>query len=125
LLIQDFFNFVNSFGVVYQADWDDTPIVLKQLFDQKDFVQEIRLHKRVHDGDYIVKLHGITKDNDGNLGMIMKYAAHGSLRDYLKSHASQLTWYQKVQLAKQITIGLSFIHRERIFHRVCRKCSDA
>ncbi|CAG8474604.1 3964_t:CDS:2 [Paraglomus brasilianum] len=106
-----------GFGIVYQAQWDDTPIVLKQLFDQKDFVQEIRLHKRVHDGDYIVKLHGITKDNDGNLGMIMKYAAHGSLRDYLKSHASKLTWYQKVQLAKQITIGLSFIHRERIFHR--------
>ncbi|CAG8463108.1 6631_t:CDS:2 [Paraglomus brasilianum] len=106
-----------GFGVVYQADWDDTPVVLKQLFDQKDFVQEIRLHKRVHDGDYIVKLHGITKDNDGNLGMIMKYAAHGSLRDYLKSHASELTWYQKVQLSKQITIGLSFIHRERIFHR--------
>ena len=69
-----------------------------------------------------MKLHGITKDNDGNLGMIMKYAAHGSLRDYLKSHASELTWYQKVQLSKQITIGLSFIHRERIFHRVCRKC---
>ncbi|CAG8739975.1 5000_t:CDS:2, partial [Cetraspora pellucida] len=63
------------------------------------------------------KFHGITRDTDGNLGMIMKYAANGNLRDYLKHHGTSLSWYQRVLLAKQISIGLSFIHREKIYHR--------
>ncbi|CAG8538312.1 20863_t:CDS:2 [Racocetra persica] len=113
----DKFLMKGGFGIVHLAYWDDTPVVLKQLFDQKDFVDEIRLHKRVHDGDYIVKFHGITRDTDGNLGMIMKYAANGNLRDYLKHHSTSLSWYQRVLLAKQIAIGLSFIHREKIYHR--------
>ncbi|CAG8460799.1 12352_t:CDS:2 [Dentiscutata heterogama] len=116
-IVIDKFLMKGGFGIVHLAYWDDTPIVLKQLFDQKDFIDEIRLHKRVHDGDYIVKFHGITKDNDGNLGMIMKYAANGNLRDYLKVHGMSLSWYQRVLLAKQIAIGLSFIHREKIYHR--------
>ncbi|CAG8627539.1 278_t:CDS:2, partial [Ambispora leptoticha] len=116
-IVIDKFLKCGGFGIVYKAFWDDTPIVLKQLFNQTDFIEEIRLHKRVHDGDYIVKLHGITKDTDGNLGMIMKYTAHGDLRDYLKTQGNSLTWHQKIVLAKQIAIGLSFIHREKIMHR--------
>ncbi|RIB00540.1 kinase-like domain-containing protein [Gigaspora rosea] len=116
-IIIDKFLMKGGFGIIHLAYWDDTPVVLKQLFDQKDFIDEIRLHKLVHDGDYIVKFHGITKDTDGNLGMIMKYAANGNLREYLKVHGMSLSWYQRVLLAKQIAIGLSFIHREKIYHR--------
>ncbi|KAF0524900.1 kinase-like protein [Gigaspora margarita] len=116
-IVIDKFLMKGGFGIIHLAYWDDTPVVLKQLFNQKDFIDEIRLHKRVHDGDYIVKFHGITKDTDGNLGMIMKYAANGNLREYLKVHGMSLPWYQRVLLAKQIAIGLSFIHRENIYHR--------
>ncbi|RUS32146.1 kinase-like domain-containing protein [Jimgerdemannia flammicorona] len=106
-----------GFGIVSTALWDDSDVVLKQLFDQKDFVDEVMLHTRVHDGDYIVKFHGVTKDPEGTLGMVMKYAHNGNLREYITSHGSVMSWYDRLRLAQQIATGLSFIHRERIFHR--------
>jgi hypothetical protein len=106
-----------GFGSITHALWEDTHVVMKHLFNQKDFVEEVRLLKRVHDGDFVVKLHGIMYDDDHQPVMIMKFAQFGSLPDYIAKYHKKLLWPQRILLAEQIAAGLGFIHREGILHR--------
>ena len=47
----------------------------------------------------------------------MEYADSGTLRNYLKTHFSSLTWDDKFNLALQLADAVLCIHDEKIVHR--------
>jgi serine/threonine protein kinase len=49
--------------------------------------------------------------------MVLQYANHGNLRDYLKENFASLQWNDKIQMALNITCGLKCLHSRGIIHR--------
>lgn len=49
--------------------------------------------------------------------MILQYADGGTLSEYLEHNFEDLTWLDKLRLAKEITNGLLTIHNKIIIHR--------
>ncbi|RIB10571.1 kinase-like domain-containing protein [Gigaspora rosea] len=49
--------------------------------------------------------------------MILEYANEGTLRQYLETNFTRLQWTDKLNIAKEITLGLLFLHSHDIIHR--------
>ncbi|KAF0445078.1 kinase-like protein [Gigaspora margarita] len=49
--------------------------------------------------------------------MILQYANDGNLREYLKTNFKRLKWTDKLYFAKNIALGLLFLHENKIVHR--------
>ncbi|RIB17951.1 hypothetical protein C2G38_1387671 [Gigaspora rosea] len=49
--------------------------------------------------------------------MILEYANEGTLREYLKTNFTILQWTDKLRIAKEIALGLLFLHDKNIIHR--------
>ena len=47
----------------------------------------------------------------------MQYANEGNLREYLKGNFIKLQWADKLYIAKEIVLGLLFLHENNIIHR--------
>ncbi|GES80192.1 kinase-like domain-containing protein [Rhizophagus clarus] len=69
-----------AFGSVVCANWKntDTILVLKFFNNQKvtlkEFVNELKLHRKVHFNTNIIKFYGITKTETNNYALVMEYA---------------------------------------------------
>ncbi|RIB26208.1 kinase-like domain-containing protein [Gigaspora rosea] len=83
----------------------------------KDFIDEFKLLQRVSYHPNIITFYGVTKDNNGNYNMILDYANEGTLREYLKTNFTLLQWTDKLRIAKEIALGLLFLHDKDIIHR--------
>ncbi|RIB14057.1 kinase-like domain-containing protein [Gigaspora rosea] len=91
------------------------------------------IHKHLLKVDHpnIVKFHGTFKvtiiynDNldprTGNTMMILQFANNGNLRDYLKGkwheNKFKFAWNKLIKYANEITLGLKYLHTEKIIHR--------
>ncbi|RIB00043.1 kinase-like domain-containing protein [Gigaspora rosea] len=49
--------------------------------------------------------------------MVLQLANNGDLREYLKINFSKLEWTDKLQMAREISDGLDFLHKNDIIHR--------
>ncbi|RIB23140.1 kinase-like domain-containing protein [Gigaspora rosea] len=49
--------------------------------------------------------------------MVLEYADEGTLRDYLMVNFTKLQWTDKLHIAKEIALGLLFLHDNNIIHR--------
>jgi serine/threonine protein kinase len=49
--------------------------------------------------------------------MVLEYATHGSLRDYLRVNYSTLKWKDKLEILLNIVIDLDFIHERNYIHK--------
>ena len=78
---------------------------------------QITLHKKVGDStSSIIRLYGITQDPETkNYMMILQYAYHGSLRNYL--NLNTLSWKDKLISLLDIAYGLNTIHNNELTHR--------
>ncbi|KAF0454573.1 kinase-like protein [Gigaspora margarita] len=56
-------------------------------------------------------------DSNGYYNLVLQHADNGTLREYLKSNFTSLQWVDKLRIAKEIAIGLSFLHDNNIIHR--------
>ena len=75
-------------------------------------------HKILISSLYIVKLYGITQDPETkNYMMVLDYADHGSLRNYLDTNYDKLSWFQKFYNLWNIAYGLRGIHENELIHR--------
>ncbi|KAF0547190.1 kinase-like protein [Gigaspora margarita] len=118
-----------GFGKVFKYEWKDYELIvaLKCLkFDTdlnlnekiiNDFINELKLLRRVDYHQNIIRFYGVTKDNNGNYNMVLQYANEGNLREYLKENFSRLQWADKLSLAKEIALGLLCLHDNNIIHR--------
>ncbi|CAG8726219.1 1008_t:CDS:1, partial [Dentiscutata heterogama] len=48
---------------------------------------------------------------------VLQFANSGNLREYLRSHFSELEWINKLHIAKEIAQGLAFLHNLNIIHQ--------
>ncbi|RIA94786.1 kinase-like domain-containing protein, partial [Glomus cerebriforme] len=66
----------------------------------------------------IIRLYGITQDpNTKNYMLVLDYAKHGSLRNYLNTNYDKLSWRNKIYNLWSIASGLDEIHAKDFVHR--------
>ncbi|RIB23443.1 kinase-like domain-containing protein [Gigaspora rosea] len=115
-----------GFGSVAKYKWNDAELdvalkcrkVDKDLSGKmiRDFIQELKLLRKVANHKNIIGFHGITKDNDGHYNMILDCANDGNLREYLQKNFSKLQWIQKLCIARDTVHGLMYLHENNIAH---------
>ncbi|RIB24547.1 kinase-like domain-containing protein [Gigaspora rosea] len=118
---------IGGFGKVFKCEWKDgeLTVALKCLkvdtsIDEKiikDFIDELKLLRKVSCHPNVIAFYGVTKDNSGNYNMILEYANEGTLREYLKKRFLKLQWTDKLRIAKEIALGLLYLHDKNIIHR--------
>ncbi|KAF0558229.1 kinase-like protein [Gigaspora margarita] len=118
---------VGGSGTVFRYDWKDCAlkIALKCLkadinLDEtiiQEFINELKLLRKVCSHQNIIAFYGVTKDQNGVYNMVLQYANDGNLRDYLRLNFKRLQWTDKLHIAKEIVLGLMFLHNNKIVHR--------
>ncbi|KAK2998569.1 hypothetical protein RJ639_023307 [Escallonia herrerae] len=100
-------------GAVYRAMINGQLLAVKRF---KDATEELRILQRVNHAN-LVKLMGISSDDDGNCFLVYEYAENGSLDKWLfpKSSSSSasvayLSWTQRVRVALNVANGLQYMH---------------
>jgi serine/threonine protein kinase len=109
---------------VYKANIDGRVLAVKNI--KKDASEELKILQKVNHGN-LVKLMGVSSDNDGNCFLVYEYAQNGSLDEWLFSESSKtsnsvgsLTWSQRITIAMDVAVGLQYMHEHtypRIIHR--------
>lgn len=51
------------------------------------------------------------------IGIIMEYAAKGSLSEYITSHQKNFPWSRKLKYLLDIARGMQYLHKSDIMHR--------
>ncbi|CAJ0639441.1 8841_t:CDS:2 [Entrophospora sp. SA101] len=75
-------------------------------------------HKQVDYDDSILNIYGVTQDPDSrNYLLVLQFANHGTLHEYLSVNADKLYWGNKLRLAYQLASGIQTLHQEGIIHR--------
>ncbi|KAF0541364.1 kinase-like protein [Gigaspora margarita] len=77
----------------------------------------IILLRKVSNHLNIIGFYGVTKDSGGYYNLVLQYADNGTLREYLKTNFTRLHWTEKLRIAKEIELGLLFLHDHNIIHR--------
>ncbi|KAF0502373.1 kinase-like protein [Gigaspora margarita] len=118
---------IGGFGTVFKYEWKDCELTValkclkvdSNLEEKiiKDFMNELKLLRKVCSHPNIIAFHGVTKDHNGYYNMVLQYANEGNLREYLKTNFIELQWTDKLRIAKEIAFGLSFLHNYDIIHR--------
>ncbi|KAF0485821.1 kinase-like protein [Gigaspora margarita] len=118
---------IGGFAKVLKYEWRDSELTValkclkidtsidKRIID--DFINELKLLRRVDYHPNIISFYGVTKDSNGYYNMVLQYADDGTLRDYLIANYTKLQWTDKLFIAKEIAFGLLFLHDNNIIHR--------
>src|SRR5215213_9231563 len=65
----------------------------------------------------IVNIYGISQDpNTKEYALIMRFAAEGDLKKYLKSKSNYTRWDYKIEILYNIISSLSTFHQEKLTH---------
>ncbi|RIB26995.1 kinase-like domain-containing protein [Gigaspora rosea] len=118
---------IGGFVSVSRYEWRDSglTVALKCLkadtiVDEsiiKDFIYELKLLRSVSNHQNVISFYGVTKDRNGYYNMVLQYADNGTLREYLRTNFSELQWIDKLHMAKEIALGLLYLHDNNIIHR--------
>ncbi|KAF0470041.1 kinase-like protein [Gigaspora margarita] len=120
-----------GYAIVYEATFQGQRYAIKSLnnnlsfADKKIYQQfrhELKLLYAVEGHPNIVKFHGISRDTkSNNFMLVLQYANSGNLREYLQNKQEEgiykILWTELVKIAKEITIGLKYLHEKDIIHR--------
>ncbi|KAK7309259.1 hypothetical protein RJT34_05833 [Clitoria ternatea] len=110
---------------VYKANIEGHVFAVKKF--KEDVSEGLKILQKVNHGN-LVKLMGVSTNDDGNCFMVYEYAENGSLDDWLFSKSSSdtsnsmasLTWCQRISIAVDVAMGLQYMHEHaypRIVHR--------
>lgn len=98
---------------VYIAMINDQYFVVKKT---RNATEELQILQRVNHGN-LVKLMGVSSDNDGNLFIVYEYVEMGSLDRWLFTKTSSssatvesLSWNQRLFIALDVAHGLQYMH---------------
>ncbi|KAF0532020.1 kinase-like protein [Gigaspora margarita] len=91
----------------------------------KKFIKELKIFQKV-DHPNIIKFYGVSKIQGGrlfwkNFMFVLQFAEGGSLRDHLKAkrqnNSYEISWNELIKIAKDIVLGLTYLHSKGIIHR--------
>ncbi|RHZ45736.1 hypothetical protein Glove_658g3 [Diversispora epigaea] len=90
----------------------------KNIEFSENFLRECINNNAINNHDNIVKFLGVSTDHlKEKHYFIFQYAEDGDLRTYLRMNFNKLNWKTKINMAKDITKGLRYIHQANIVHR--------
>ena len=101
-----------AFGTVYQAEFEGKPIALKELTElhsgsvYEEFIREVSIMTDLHH-DCLANLIGYSKNP---LALVMEFAPHGNLYDYIHSSVAEISWKMVLQISLNIATALVFLH---------------
>ncbi|MFN0040449.1 MAG: protein kinase domain-containing protein [Burkholderiales bacterium] len=103
----------NRFGAVYLFENRATRqlLVIKKIQDAKSGLQEARLLTNLKHPN-VVDIYGTSTSGRTSI-MVMEYLSGGTLKDRL---ANVRPWREVLATAREICEGLSFLHKNRMFH---------
>jgi ankyrin repeat protein len=109
-----------GFGEVVQGTWRQMDVAIKRLHMKQmsaealaDFKNEAAIMAQLR-SPHTVTLFGITLSPEYT--MVMECMPRGALCDVLHS-SEPLPWATRQQIALDMSLGLSFLHHERMLHR--------
>ncbi|RHZ43808.1 hypothetical protein Glove_853g12 [Diversispora epigaea] len=125
-----------GFSQIYKATWRKNPslsiydkenkrserqVVLKVLNNSQSvdtkFFNELKLTYQIR-SNFIIKCFGVTQDpKTKNYAFILDYAPNGDLHRFLRKNFEKLTWDEKIDLLRDIIIGIKLLHDKKIIHR--------
>lgn len=110
------------FGKVYKVTHRLTGelMVLKELHRadeeaQMNFIKEVAVLRKL-DHPHVLKFIGVLY-KDKKLHMVTEYVAGGCLKELIHEPSNELSWPQRVCLARDIACGMSYLHSMNIIHR--------
>ncbi|RIB07079.1 kinase-like domain-containing protein [Gigaspora rosea] len=109
-----------EFGNVHKAEWKSygKKVALKSLKDIKctKIIQELKILQKISFHPNIIEFFGVTIAKDKSYNIIMEFAEDGNLRQYLKVNFSSLECCDKIRMAREIVLGLAFLHKRDVVH---------
>jgi serine/threonine protein kinase len=108
-----------GFGAVYRGTWRYNDVAIKELFVNIDgdvlseFQNEAQVMARLR-SDYLVRFYGYC--SSPKYCLVMEFLPGGSLYQLLHND-KPLDWSLRLQIAKDISRGIAFLHSEGILHR--------
>lgn len=100
-------------GSVYKATINDQVLAVKKT---RDATEEVQILQRVNHAN-LVKLMGVSSDNDGNFFIAYEYVENGSLDNWLSPKVSatsaavkSLVWSQRLVIALDVANSLHYMH---------------
>ncbi|CAB4470176.1 kinase-like protein [Rhizophagus irregularis] len=106
-----------KYGIVYKTTCNlFGDIAVKEFYinDQEyieNFINEVRIHNLARH-KRIIQFYGISRDAEKKLYyIVMEYANHGTLRDFL-SKRNSMDLKERIRLVTQISEGLSYLHNK-------------
>ncbi|XP_069685846.1 LIM domain kinase 1 isoform X3 [Periplaneta americana] len=110
------------FGQVYKVTHRDTNevMVLKELYRvdeeaQKNFLKEVAVLRSLHHNNVLRFIGVLYKDK--RLHLVTEFISGGTLKDLIHDLNEVLPWEQRVNFAKDIASGMSYLHSMNIIHR--------
>ncbi|RIB21153.1 kinase-like domain-containing protein [Gigaspora rosea] len=65
----------------------------------------------------VLHCYGVSQDpSTKNYILVMQYASEGNLQSYLDNSFTRFTWHQKINMFRDIVLGLKAIHSEYLIH---------
>ncbi|RGB31457.1 kinase-like domain-containing protein, partial [Rhizophagus diaphanus] len=99
-------------------DGNEIEVAIKKLQIGKDnrlsLLRKINEWSHIYDHNKIVEFLGISIKDENQLFLIMPFANDDNLREYIKKNT--LTFDKKIEIAKDITEGIKFLHEKGIIH---------
>ncbi|XP_048252363.1 LIM domain kinase 1-like isoform X1 [Haliotis rufescens] len=95
-------------------------MVLKELFKfdeegQKSFLHEVSLLRNL-DHPCVLKFMGVLY-RDKKLNLVTEFVAGGTLTDMLRDMEQDITWEDRIKIARDISSGMAYLHSMDIIHR--------
>eukprot|EP01087_Luapelamoeba_hula_P015462 TRINITY_DN4625_c0_g1_i4.p1 TRINITY_DN4625_c0_g1~~TRINITY_DN4625_c0_g1_i4.p1 ORF type:complete len:522 (+),score=134.37 TRINITY_DN4625_c0_g1_i4:39-1604(+) len=130
----EFYNMVGkgNFGCVYSGEYIGTPVAIKKVEQQnvadlpeesvmdeelaaKYLHRELSVLKSIHHPN-VVQFMGVCSHSSG-VYLITEWVGGGDLRKLIKARNIPITWRERVEIAKDTAIAMSYLHAKKCIHR--------
>lgn len=115
------------FGTVHEGFLRKKHLVAIRVIDRDIDVTTLSIIKRgiritwnLQDCDYILRTHGMVLSKDKKWMIVSATTAFGSLNDFFKKKRFEISKPIKIQLARNIAVGLDYLHTARVIHKGLR-----
>ncbi len=106
----------NEYGVIYSGTWRSQPVTIKSIDhlrteeERQQFIREAQVMSHLRN-EFIVPFYGACFENT-RLCLLMGVMEKGPLTNVLTS----LNFSERLQIAKDLALGLAYLHDQNIIH---------